>query len=281
MESWAGALAPSALSGGDAIATEASMDRSDLRLECHALYVAVASTLVAGVISSLLAVAILEAYHFGRRRYSRRAIKSWLPMVDGRCTIFVPAFTGTESLRPGGLLSSEDAYAVAHILDAGGKVGLQADILSSASVAQGAVPGLICVGGPAGNRFTASTLTEHCPGFQICGTRTERGIIETLQCTCGGHKFIANAVDTYAFITYLPSKVTGQIGGTLILWGFHGLATLGAAYYLVTHSKSIYRKYRGKEFFFAIRLDRRLGYRVVPEVTVDLTRHALKPADSS
>ena len=109
-------------------------------------------------------------------------------------------------------------------------------------------------------------LAEFCPGFSDAGTRSPY--------RCGPHVFDHLDSKSHAFIVRLSPKTTGRGAPVLLLFGIEMIGTAAAAYYCTERAKALHRKHRSGDFFVAIQVDPRLGFRSLPLQHLDLTRVA-------
>lgn len=226
-------------------------------------------SLASGIISSLLAVSIVELYGVGRRRYRRRALKALLPDVAGRCTVVVPALPWVERSASRGLLTYDDASAFAYAIGAAHLVDTTVEVTSSRLASREASPALVCIGGPRVNTFTESLTAEHHPGLRL----VEEG--SRLYVDCGGRQFRDTPTRSYGFVGRLSSRSTGRGGAALLLWGLDGIGTIAAAYYFVDRITVLHQAFPDGDFLIAVEIDPRLGYKALPAGHVDLTAAAL------
>ncbi|GAA3398621.1 hypothetical protein [Cryptosporangium minutisporangium] len=231
---------------------------------------AIAEELTAGVVSSVLAVLLVEIYLWLRRRYRQRTLR-WLIGTD-TAAIVTPVYPWAENSHPAGLLTTYDAIGLAHVLEACNRIGTVPVVSRSGESAENSPLDVIAIGGPSGNQVTATFLKAYCPGFEIL-TDPETG---RLSYRCGGRVFERTEDETFAFIVRLSPKETGLPGTALIAWGHSAVSTATAGYYLARYSKSL-RKVGKGSFFVAISVRWVLGYRSFDTRPIDLTSAAFAP----
>lgn len=238
---------------------------------------AIAEELVAGIVSSVLAVLLVEIYLAMRRRFRHRSLR-WL-IGSETCAVVTPIYPWVEKAHPAGLLTTYDAIGLAHVLEACNRIGTVPVVTRSGEAAENSPLDLIAIGGPSGNQVTATFLTAYCPGFQVIKD-PETGM---LSYRCGDRTFQKTDDETFAFIARLSPKETGLPGSALIVWGHSAVATASAGYYLARYAGSL-RKVGKGSFFVAISVRWVLGYRSFDTRPIDLTSAAFaqpKPVPAS
>lgn len=231
---------------------------------------AIAEELIAGVVSSVLAVLLVEIYLWLRRRYRHRALR-WLVGTD-TVSVITPVYPWAENAHPAGLLTTYDAIGLAHVLEACNRVGTVPVVTRSGESAENSPLDVVAIGGPSGNQVTSTFLKAYCPGFEVL-TDSETG---QLSYRCGDRVFSRTDDETFAFIVRLSPRETGLPGTALIVWGHSAVATASAGYYLARYSQSL-RKVGKGSFFVAISVRWVLGYRSFDTRPIDLTREAFAP----
>lgn len=231
---------------------------------------AIAEELTAGIISSVLAVLLVEIYLWLRRRYRHRALR-WLVGAD-TVSVSTPVYPRAQNAHPAGLLTTYDAIGLAHVLEACNRIGTMPVVTRSGESSENSPLDVVAIGGPSGNQVTATFLKAYCPGFEIL-TDPESG---ELSYRCGDRVFVRTEDETFAFIVRLSPKETGLPGTALIAWGHSAVATASAGYFLARYPQTL-RKVGKGSFFVAISVRWVLGYRSFDTRPIDLTRAAFAP----
>ncbi len=231
-----------------------------------------AISLLAGVLSSIVAVLIVELYRRGREKYDHRPIRELLDFTGSRCTIIAPAFP-LESLSRSGLITIHDATAIAYTLEACSLIKCQAEVMASRRMDRDLAQNIVAIGGPWGNSVVAYFLRKYCGRFIIRNLED----FQSAYSECADQQFSDNEDTAYAFIIKLGPELTQLPGSVLLLWGHHGEGTSAAAYFLRQYPKTLSKL--GKEsFFVVISLNRALGYRSVSANVLDISDHAFSNA---
>ncbi|EXG80592.1 hypothetical protein [Cryptosporangium arvum] len=231
---------------------------------------AIAEELIAGIISSVLAVLLVEIYLWLRRRYRQRALR-WLVGTD-TVSVITPVYPWAENAHPAGLLTTYDAIGLAHVLEACNRVGTVPVVTRSGESAENSPLDVVAIGGPSGNQVTSTFLKAYCPGFEIITDP----VTGQLSYRCGDRVFTRSDDETFAFIVRLSPRETGLPGTALIAWGHSAVATASAGYYLAKYPSAL-RKVGKGSFFVAISVRGVLGYRSFDTRPTDLTRTAFAP----
>jgi hypothetical protein len=236
------------------------------------------SNLAAGVISSLIAVLLVEIYRLSRKVLTHRPLRRVFGPSDKRRAVVVPKFPHTRyDGSRFGLLATHDAIALAHILAVLNKFGIPADVLSSGLLPDEVPDDIVCIGGPDGNLVTEFYMRRYCPGFVIHGDKTEDGGYNFESSECGDRNFIDENDDCWAFIVKLSPAHAGLPGTILLLWGHEDIGTATAAFF-VSHHASKLSGFSKDAFFVALLANSRLGYRSVQLTPIDLSEKAFQKA---
>ncbi|MFI5960435.1 hypothetical protein [Cryptosporangium sp. NPDC051539] len=231
---------------------------------------AIAEELVAGVVSSVLAVLLVEIYLAVRRRYRKRALR-WLIGTE-TASVVTPVYPWAEQGHPSGLLTTYDAIGLAHVLEACNRLGTVPVVTRSGDSTENSPLDVIAIGGPSGNQVSATFLKAYCPGFEVL-TDPETG---RLSYRCGGRVFERTDDETFAFLVRLSPHETGLPGTALVVWGHSAVATAAAGYFVARYPEAL-RKIGKGSFFVAISVRYVLGYRSFDTRPIDLTAAAFAP----
>jgi hypothetical protein len=227
-----------------------------------------ATNLVGGIVSSLIAVALVEAYSLVRKALTQRPLKILLGRAS-RVGIAVPDIPIEVNERTSSIIALHDSFALAHLLEACGKIRAQTVVASTSRLPDDLPKTLISVGRPYSNPTTRAHLTRHCQGF--LNEETEDGIHRY---QIGSEILEESADTTWGFIVRLDSEVTQREGDLLLIWGASALGTAAAAYYFAVRPEVLVQISRAS-LFVAINVNPRLGYRAVPTSVLDLTADAI------
>jgi len=228
--------------------------------------------LAAGVISSLIAIVLVEIYQLMRKDLVQRPLRKVFGS-SGRRAVLVPKFPGSGP----DLLDTHDAIALAHVLSVLNKFRISADVLSSEHVPDQIPADLICIGGWSGNSATAFFMQRYCPGFSTRGDNKEGGSHRTTYYEAGGKVFIDEDDDRWGFIVKLSPAHTGLSGTVLLLWGHDRIGTAAAAFFATQYASKL-SKLNQDAFFVAVRSNAKLGYRNVQLAPIDISTSVFAPS---
>jgi hypothetical protein len=127
----------------------------------------IAWSLLNGVISSILAVLIIEGYLALRRMASRRALRAVLGLSTKRRALVMSGLTKTR-LAPTEIVGVYDALGLAHLLEMCRRVGSTPSVIPQSRIPVDLPKDIIAIGGSLSNPVTAFHLARSCPGFQPC-----------------------------------------------------------------------------------------------------------------
>jgi hypothetical protein len=239
----------------------------------------ITSSLVEGVVASLIAVMILEAYRITRRSLSHRAIRRILGSA-ARFGIVAPSYPQTRTSVSLGLLTTDNAFALAELIDACRKIGAEPVLAPVARITDNFPDDLILLGGHIANDLTYQFLKYYCFGFKIHGSVDDspEQALKTIFYSCGERRFVDTDQDAWAFIAKLSSDFTHSPRVVAIVWGRSSFGSAAAAHFLASRAKLLGAQ-RGRSFFYALRMARQLHYQALPTEIVDLTGEVFRPAD--
>jgi hypothetical protein len=231
----------------------------------------IVSSLVEGIAASLIAVIILEVYRITRRSLSHRAIRRILGSA-ARFGLVAPSYPQTRTSVNPGLLTTDNAFALAELIDACTKVGAEAVLSPVARIADNFPDDLILLGGHIANDLTRQFLRNYCVGFRIHGTEsdTPEQALNTISYGCGERRFVDTDQDAWAFIAKLSSDLTHNPRTVVMVWGRSSFGSAAAAHFLASRAKLLSVK-RDQSFFYALQMARQLHYQALPTNIIDLT----------
>jgi hypothetical protein len=242
------------------------------------------SSLIEGIVASLIAVIILEVYRITRRSVSHRAIRRILGGA-ARFGIVAPSYPQTRSSGSPGLLTTDNAFALAELIDACRKIGAEPVLSPVARIADNFPDDLILLGGHIANDLTYQFLKNYCSGFKIHGTAGDSPdqALSTIFYSCGERRFVDTDQDAWAFIAKLAPDLTHNPRTVSMVWGRSSFGSAAAAHFLASRARLLHAK-RSRSFFYALRMARQLHYQALPAEIVDLTGevfHVSRPAERS
>lgn len=228
------------------------------------------------MISSLLAVGLIEAYLLSRRRLAGLPLRRVLNFPTKVCSVVCPVFpldAAGAPLARDGLMTLYDAHALAYLLEACGKRGIRAETISMEKVTDVVHADFLSIGGPSGNKVCGLFLRTYCPGFEVHAGETE--LHSSTFYRCGGRDFADTDDEVHFFVIKLTPEVTNLAGTAIFVWGRHPIATAAGAY-LLGRRPDLLGPDSSDSFFIAAKTSLRMGHRSVSAAVVDLTEDALK-----
>ena len=228
-----------------------------------------------GVVSSLVAVALVEVYLRARRAREQRHLARALGFRRSTCSI-VPTRYDREPGSPP-LTGARDAIALAYVLSACHEVRTEPVVEWDDPMDGLFKSNLVSIGSWSGNKLTGSLMRQYCPGFVTHNADAELTDFASIYYTCGPHVFPSDEDVTHAFVVRLTTAQTGIPGSVTLLWGHYGVGTIAAAQVL-TRNPQLLRPYLDRgSFVVALTANRNLGYRAVSRNLLDITEHAFAP----
>ena len=198
----------------------------------------IATNLVAGIASSLLAIGITETYHWVRLRRGKRNLGEALGFYNAPCSVVTPSFSveiaGTkarfgETSDRVRVIREPDVYAIGTAVAVCREASSLPTVMPAKPGLQNPPPNLICVGSWSGNDVSAIMLENHCPGFRIVNREKEQSDFDSIYYECGDQIFRDTPQETHAFIMKMSPAYTGLTGSVIILWGHHRSGNQAAA----------------------------------------------------
>ena len=226
-------------------------------------------SLLAGVASSLIAIGLIESYHFSKKYIDHRALRALLGS-SRRATIIVPIFEVPVQLDEEvvkSLTGTHDAYAIAHIVEAYRRIGVTSSFVSVGNLPEDLSGDVVAIGGHFTNKLTKYHMLRFFPGF------TANWDDRPVTFRCGNQELVETEFTTWAFIARLTSDIAGSVGNILLLWSLTGVGTASAGYYAAQYPERLPRN-RNRSFMVAVAVQLPLGYRAVSPMPIDLSDSA-------
>jgi hypothetical protein len=243
-----------------------------------------AISLVAGVISSLIAIGLVELYRWLRKTFNHRVLKRVLQLHPAPCIIVAPIFNNPniDSQLSDSLMHYRDAYAFGHLFSLCHRIGVEPSFVPYNKVSENEeLPDIFCVGGPLSNKETSFYLSRYVRGLCMI----DASGVPTKDWHQGGHFRIGQKdlfetkSEQYAILTKITEMELGQERTVHLLFGYSAMATASASYYLWKHFANIH-KYKGKHrYCIAVKLVGGENYKSVQIGYEDHTDAAFLEAD--
>lgn len=235
---------------------------------------ALLSDLGDGVAASLTAIGVVEAYRAGRIKLDRRPVRKLLGQPK-RIGIVTPTYPDLRARSKFGVISSDNAFSLAHLIDACASIGSEAELCVAQHIPVNLPDNLLILGGHLANEITRSKLIRHCPGFEIRGGDADTEDPADPWYRCAGIDFKDTKDDAYAFVVKLAEGSKDSRRVTVLMWGRSSFGTSAAAYTFGVRTKLITDTVDAKKpFFLAFKFDKGLEYHAFPDEILDLTEKA-------
>ncbi|HDD44712.1 MAG TPA: hypothetical protein ENG63_07630 [Candidatus Desulfofervidus auxilii] len=240
-------------------------------------------TILAGVISSLLAVFLVESYLIVKRKIHRRRLKKVLSFHGQVCHIIAPIYH--QELK-NGLIHYRDAYAFSHLFELCHRLNVEGKLIPFHKISDVAeADDLIVVGGPLSNKITSNYLRKYCPGFQLIYEKEASEFKELPAAAnvryvtgfrCGKHVLMANDDEEYGILVKITEKELDQERTVHIVFGYSGIGTGAAAYFLWKYYGKLFKKFGENKYFIAMKVSRHESYKSISATYIDLTSDAFE-----
>lgn len=239
------------------------------------------SSVLSGVISSIIAIALVEAYLAAKSWSTRRKLKRLLAL-EGLATLIVAPLKHQDLSAHA--ISYRDAYAFSHIFELCHRVGVDATLVPFHRMSDIATErNYISVGGPLSNRFTQEYLTRYVRRFRLItqeqavtsseppprdGSRYVTGL------AFGAVELLATESEEHGILIKLTPTELDQERTVHLVFGYSGHGTGAAAYYLSKYYAQLWSAFGDRAYCIAIKCYRKEGYRNMARTFVDLTEAA-------
>jgi len=221
-------------------------------------------SVIAGIVSSLLAVLVIEFARALRLRLDQRALRKVLGLHRDVCVISAAAVRNEPRW---GLVSQREAHAFAYIANLAFRLGVEPEIIDAKNPSVSQEPtDEFCVGGPLTNDRTREILKRYMTGFEI--VLTENAMAQTPDLAkpwvkgfkIDNHTTTLDAERGFAFL----GKVQTDFGTTAhVVFGIADLGVAAAAYYLHAHYGGIAQMFGDHEYFILLSYSVTFGYKSV------------------
>jgi hypothetical protein len=238
------------------------------------------STLLQGIIASLLAVIIWEICRFFINYIDKFRLKAVLGVKNRNCLIITNIRHRNTDEE---LVHYKNSYALGHIIEIVNKIKKISQVIPYHKLSEfNEVSDVISIGGPLSNDYTKKILTD----YRIEYNTTKQNEINKYSTPIAneivtgfkikGNDYPAEDHREPALILKLTDKETSQDRSIVLIMGLTPQATAAASYFLSKEYKSLYRKYKSKMFYILIYNSSRESYKVYEKKFIDLTPSTFK-----
>lgn len=235
-------------------------------------------SIVAGVLSSLIAIGLVEVYRGLRQSFTHRSLKNVLRLHFPSCTIVSPIFSnpGLPDQWSRTLVHYRDGYAFGHLFNLCQRVGVEASLIPHNKLSEyQELQDILCVGGPISNSVTSRYLRRNLPGVCVVDGegqpsaewKRNGGFV------IGSRTLLETDTDQYAFLAKITEAELGQQRTVHLLFGFGAMGT-AAASYLWKHFSEIHKQKGKGRYFIALKFLPPEGYKSVHIAYDDYTDEA-------
>jgi len=241
--------------------------------------------IVAGMISSILAVICVELYVRVGRQIHLRSLRRVLSL-KGKPTLIVAPIKNQDLAFHS--ISYKDAYAFGHLFDLCTRVASDAELAPFHKLSEiGNERNFLSVGGPLSNGFTQDELEKFVPGFALIPQDKANdnkssdldgdGLHKYIKgFSIGDHKIVIGEHDEPALLIKLTPELLDQDRLVHLIFGYSGHGTAAAAYYLWRYYKLIHDKFGDGAYCLVIKAQKGNTYKNVTKSFQDFTEVAFK-----
>lgn len=241
------------------------------------------TSLISGVISSILAVLLVEIYFGLKRKYEHHRLKQIIDFRNKSCIIITSIHHQQTSA---GTIHFQDAYAFSYVFDLCNRLGKNVEFVPYHRATELMEPlDVICIGGPHSNKITSYYLEKYCPNFSFdyqTGSLEKESDIKkgkgyrgpVTGFTCGNQQYLVNSDIELGLLFKITSDELEQERTVHLIFGCSGIGTGGAAYYLWRYYPLLHQEFGNGKYAIAIKIRRNEGYKSVLKKFIDLTSTA-------
>ena len=253
-----------------------------------------------GVISSLIAIILVECYRFISHKMRNQRLRQFLGfksqsclIVTSRHTIEIDArndegmlFSPAESERAIQCqISTIDhyaAYAFGHLFEMCQRVGIEPKISPHNKISETEEEGnVISIGDPLNNPFSRRVLERLFPDLTLfrqreithLGGNVYKRLDNLRSVDIGGDHLLSRDGRDYAFIVRAGARELRQDRTVHIIWGTSGQALASATYFIYKYHKRLLKNFEDEKYFVAIPVYNE-SYKAVTFHYIDLTSQA-------
>lgn len=232
--------------------------------------------ILGGIISSACFAALSGTYFLCTRHMRNADLKAIIPSSGSNVVVVCPGQAMSKGRGQAGLMTAEEAMALAEVLQCAGALNKIPSVQSCAERTRHS--GVISLGG-INNSFTAENLSEFCQGLQI---KVPQGSSGGTLISYGSTQIAAPTEHrSIAFIIFMSSSITGCRDPVLLIFGEYGIDTCAAAHYLRNNARQLHREFRGREFAIKLITHPTLGYQGFPGSHEDISAEVFSSAELS
>lgn len=211
-----------------------------------------------GILASTFFALASSIYLLCLRRLRNVSLRSLIPSSGTDVAVVCPGGNKNSRLRGKASMTSEEAMALAEVLQCVGTLNKRPGVYSCSETVRQS--GVVSLGGLQ-NAFTKTLLDKFCPGLEIRISEPRDGDVHIRY---GSESITPSQESSIAFLIYLTGGRTGCENPALLIFGQYGIDTVAAARYVRMRAKQLYYDFHGGDF--AVRLDTHpaLGYQGFP-----------------
>lgn len=234
-----------------------------------------------GVVASLIAVFLFEAYLFARQRIWKRKMKKVLGLVSLECAILAPL----KRVSDLDVVSFRDAYTFGHIFNICSKLNKSPYIIPYTSMKYlSKIDDVISIGGPVTNQFCKEYLEEYLTGFKLLlsnqpvdadvSFKIKGSNQYAIGFKIGDDEFIADQHNDIGVLIKIPREINQQGRTIHLIFGFRGHGAGSSAYFLWKHYAEIYKAFGRDKYCVLIESKFNQNYKAVKSSFTDVTDRA-------
>jgi hypothetical protein len=221
-------------------------------------------SIIAGVVSSLLAVLAIEFAHAMHKRFDHRALRKVLHLRREVCIISTAAVRSESRWE---LVAQREAHAYGYLANLALRLGVDPEIIDAKHPPENQAPtDEFCVGGPLTNIRTREILRRYIAPFEIVLTENAKSATPDLDgrwvegFSVSGY---ISRIDPERGFAFLGKLDTDADTTAHVVFGITDVGVAAAAYYLHTHYRDLARLFGERPYFVALSYSLTFGFKSV------------------
>lgn len=214
------------------------------------------TAIIAGIISSIIAIFIINLYSFSVKNFSHWRLKRILSFNGNKCLISGPV---NFKLHEAGVIFPRTSFSFAYILNLLFPLKLEVNLIPYHKISEyDYYPSEICIGGPIAHKRAKNYIKKYLPTFVRLSETIKNDTQKKHGFKIGNDEFLDNPESEISFLIKIRIN---QKTTTHLFFGRTDEGTVASVHYFCENYKSIYKKYKKSSYCFAIMTEKAFGYK--------------------
>lgn len=210
------------------------------------------TSIISGIVSSIIAIVIVNIYLFLRNKYKFHRQKSVLSINGNVCLISAPvSFKEHKS----GVIFSNNSFSFAYVITLLNQLRIDNKLIPYDKISEYEnVMDEICIGGPSTNERTKIYLEKYLPAFKLA--EENAGHIKGFE--IGDKKYNCKSDIEPALIIKVKTLSDRTV---ILLFGMTDKGTAAASYFFTTNPGFFYSRFKKSSFCVVVNTNNILGHK--------------------